>query len=219
MALALALTMTACTLAESGVEPAASRPYQEPPQPHARIVAVPASLGVALPDRTGAFVGSERDRLGAFLDAYRDGGRGPLKATIVAPTREAAGRAEAALRALARRRGVVDDALVVTAGAGSRPGLTLGYTDFVAVPPSCQPEVALSRNPDAEVSPNLGCALERDVAAMLAHPADSLAPAAEAPAEAARMARVLDLYRQGKATEADVNRNDTLNATAPSVSK
>jgi pilus assembly protein CpaD len=216
----LALAITGCTLAEPGADSGAtSEAYPEPPQPHARIREVPVTMKAALPDPGGAFADAERDRLGAALDAYRDGGRGPLTVTIVAPDAPAAGRAEGALRTLARRRGVVDAALVVTAGTDGVPGLTLGYTDFVAIPPPCAPEVALSRNPDAEVSPNLGCALERDVAAMLAHPADYLSPATEAPAAAARMARALDLYRQGKATQAEVNRNDDLNATAPPAGK
>ncbi len=208
-ALLAALTVAACISSEVGA-------YPEPPEPHARVVSVPTTLSAALPLESGDFASPERHRLAAFLDAYRDGGRGPLKAAINAPDATAAARAETALRALAQRRGVVEDALVVTVIFDGVPGLTLGYTDFVAVPPPCDPEVVMSRNPTAKVSPNLGCALERSLTAVLAHPADYLSPAGEGPADGVRMDRVLELYRAGKAPQADVNRNDELK---PLVSK
>lgn len=213
----LALTMlalTACTSPESDA-------YPEPPQPRAQVISVPATLHGALPDPAGDFAGPEHDRLGAFLDAYRDGGRGPLKTVITAPDARTAGRAEAALRTLARRRGVVEEALAVTVtvAAGAPPGLTLAYTDFAVTPPPCNPEVVLSRTPTAAVSPNLGCALETSITATLAHPADYAAPTGGTPGDAARQSRVVTLYRQGKATEAEANRNDDLKASTISISK
>jgi type IV pilus biogenesis protein CpaD/CtpE len=156
-----------------------------------------------------------------FLDAYRDGGRGPLAVTVSAPDRAMAEAAVAALYYLARRRGVVEAALAVTlTDTGPAPmGIALRYTDFVAVPPACNPEVVLSRNPNGEVSPNLGCALEGSVTAMLAHPADYLSPAASTPGDGSRFGRIVDDYRQGKATQAEVNRNDDLKASTIAVNK
>ena len=209
--------MAAVLLAVAGCSSAEIGAYPEPPQPTIRVTEVPATLWFALPGAEGEFPRTERARAASFLDAYRDGGRGPLTATISAPTIAAAGRADAALRVLAIRRGVVEDAVVVktvVGAAAGRPGISLRYTDFVAVPPPCNPEIALSRNPTAEVSPNLGCALERGIAAIVAHPADLLKPPPETPDDGARLGRVVDRYRQGKATQAEVNRNDDTKASA-----
>jgi len=213
MAAGALLALAACTSPESDAFP-------EPPQPKITVTESPVSLTVALPGPGGEFARAERARAASFLDAYRDGGRGPLSVTITAPDARSAGRADAALRLLAIRRGVAEDAVAVrtVVAATGRPGIVLRYTDFVAVPPACNPEVALSRNPTAEVSPNLGCALERGIAAMVAHPADLRKPVPETPEDGARLGRVIDLYRQGKATQAEVNRNDDVKASTVTTS-
>lgn len=208
--------LAACTSAERTAFP-------EPPEFHATATQVTARLALALPGSDGAFGDSERARAAAFLDAYRDGGRGPLAVAIVGPNAKSIDTAERAIRLLARRRGVPGDAVLVTRGPVTatpegRPGLTLRYTDFVATAPKCNPEIVLSRNPTAEVSPNLGCAIEQGLAAMVAHPVDLATPAAAAPADGARMARVIDLYHQGKATQSEANRNDDTKASASTIS-
>ncbi len=209
---ALALTLAACTSDESAV-------YPEAPQPKAKISPVTAVQKVGLPDRNGTFSTRDHDKAGAFLDAYRDGARGPLTVTVTAPNTAAAEKASAALSALARRRGVAEDALDVTTATSGVPGIALRYTDYVAVPPECNPELVLSRNPTGEVSPNLGCALERGLTAMLAHPADYQAPSEETSADGAHGTRVLTQYRQGKSTQSEVNRNDDVKASTIAVNK
>jgi pilus biogenesis lipoprotein CpaD len=202
----LALAVAACTSPKSGEFP-------EPPQPKASITEIPASLITKLPGAGGEFIEPERHRLASFLDAFRDGGRGPLLVKITAADSRTAAAAAAALRTLATRRGVVEDAVTISTTTAGRPGITLRYTDFVAVAPQCNPEVVLSRDPTQAVSPNLGCATERTFSAMVAHPADLVAPAAEADADAGRQDRVLDAYRHGKSTQAEVNRNDDMKAS------
>ena len=49
---------------------------------------------------------------------------------------------------------------------------------------------------------NLGCATQRNLAAMVDNPADLMQPRGEAPASAGRRAVVMDKYRKGERTEA-----------------
>ncbi len=201
----VALALAGCSSAETGAFP-------EPPQPKAKVAETTASLSLALPGG-GGFGAAERAKATAFLDAYRDGGRGPLLAVITAPSRTAATHAGAVLGDLAIKRGLPAAALVVSPALGAPAGITLRYTDYVATPPGCDPEIVFSRKPLNEVSPNLGCAIETSISAMVAHPADLLGPAPTAGADGTRAGRAVDLYRQGKATQADVNRNDNLRAS------
>lgn len=189
--------------------------YPEPPQPRAKVSAVEARLMVALPGEDGVFATSARAKAAAFLDSYRDGGRGPLNITIVSDSGRVASITEA-LRLLARRRGVVEDDVVISTTTTGKDGITLRYTDHIAVPPACNPETVLGRNPAAEVSPNLGCALEGGIAAMIAHPANLLGPVIETAADGVSRGRVVELHRQGKATGAEATRNE--DAKAASVS-
>jgi len=200
------LALAGCSSPEPGAFP-------EPPQPKAAVSEITASLTLPLPGPGGAFAAADRARASRFLDAYRDGGRGPLLAVIAAPGRAAASAAAAALAALAAKRGLPAGALVVSSAVGAVAGVTLRYTDYVAAPPGCDPEIVFSRKAFNEVSPNFGCATENSIAAMLAHPADLLGPPPATAADGARAGRVIDLYRQGKATQADVNRNDDLKAS------
>ena len=196
------LALAACTSAEPGAFP-------QQPQAKATVTEVTARLALPLP-ASGRLAAADHTRAAAFLDAYRDGGRGPLLAILTTPGRAAAASAAGMLNALAVKRGLAPGALVVSSAIGGPPALTLTYTDYVAKPPGCSPEIVLGFNPTQALSPNYGCGMEGNIAAMLAHPADLLGPAAETAADGSRAARTVDLYHQGKPTQADVNRNDSL---------
>ena len=214
LVVAATVALSACAYSP---EPGA---YPEPPTPRVKASEILATLTAALPNPEGGFVGAERRRLGAFLDAYRDGGRGPLNAIVTAPDLSTAEQAAAALRVLARRRGVEEDAVVITTvaaattGSRAQPGIALRYTDFVAVPPTCDAEVVMSNNPTGAVSPNLGCAIMRAFSANIAHPADLLQPTAEAAGDGPSRGRVIDMHRQGKATGVEASHNDDAKAAA-----
>jgi pilus assembly protein CpaD len=55
---------------------------------------------------------------------------------------------------------------------------------------------------------NLGCASQRNLAAMVANPADLVQPRGETPVYAARRATVLDKYRKGEQTSSTAPSND-----------
>ncbi len=196
------LALTACSSAEPGAFP-------QEPAANPTVSQVTARLALPLSGRGGTLTPAERARAVAFIDAYRDGGRGPLLAVLTAPSSSSAGQVGAALREVAVKRGLTPDALVISSAIGGEAGVTLLYSDFVAKPPGCKPEIVFNFNPTQALSPNYGCSIANNLAAMIAHPADLLGPALESAADGARVGRTIDLYRQGKATQADVNRNDT----------
>ena len=199
-------------LALAGCSSAEPEAFPEPPQPKPQVSEVTASLNLALTAR-GGLDAAARSQAAAFLDAYRDGGRGPLLAVVTAPDRAALNGASAALRDLAVRRGLPAGALVVSAGVGAPAAAALRYTDFAATPPGCTPEIVYSSKRRNQLADSFACATESNIAAMVAHPGDLVAPTAASAADGVRVGRAVDLYHQGKATQAEVNRNDNLEAS------
>lgn len=59
----------------------------------------------------------------------------------------------------------------------------------------------LGYSPDNTMSPNFGCAYQRNLAAMIADPRDLLGPRAESMGDAERRATVLGKYRRGEPTQ------------------
>ena len=206
---ALRLT-TLAVLALAGCASPEPGAFPEPTVRKAKVSEITATLSLPLPSPGGALSAADHARTTAFFDAYREGGRGPVLAVITAPDRTAAAHAAAILRRLATGRGLSDNAVVVSSAIGSPPGMVLRYSDYVAAPLECAPEIALSFNPTHATSPNLGCAIDKNIAAMVANPADLLGPATATAADGTRIGRAIDLYHQGKATQAEVNRNDSL---------
>jgi pilus assembly protein CpaD len=101
-----------------------------------------------------------------------------------------------------RRDADAGDILPVAAAHGAA-GVVLAFDDFVAIAPSCDPENAsISARGKNVQTPAFGCATQRNIAAMVAHPADLIDPAASGDASAARGALVIQNYRLGEPTGA-----------------
>lgn len=180
--------------------------YPPPPSHPILVMPQPASLTVAGVGPNGRLSDDDRSRVSAFLDAYHERARGPLSLTVSGLDPARARRTVEALTNAAKRRGVPAGAIgpVTTAAIvpGTVPpsGVSLGFTDFVAIPPDCRREIAATADFDNAPSPNHGCASQRSLAAMIASPADLLAPRPGVPADGPRLARVIDQYRQGRDT-------------------
>jgi pilus assembly protein CpaD len=99
-----------------------------------------------------------------------------------------------------RRDADAGDILPIAASDGVA-GVVLAFDDFVAVGPSCAPESARMSSRGKNVqTPAFGCATQRNIAAMVAHPADLIDPAASGDASAARGSLVIHSYRLGEPT-------------------
>jgi pilus assembly protein CpaD len=161
----------------------------------------PAELLLA-PRPDGTLPSADLPRVKEFIDSWRDGGRGPLRVAI--PDRLGTGAQDRLLAQLAevvkRRDADAGDILPIAASDGVA-GVVLAFDDFVAVGPSCAPESARMSSRGKNVqTPAFGCATQRNIAAMVAHPADLIDPAASGDASAARGSLVIHSYRLGEPT-------------------
>src|SRR5690349_619141 len=189
------LTLTACT---------GQTPVADVRLGHAITVERrPAELVVA-PGSDGTLSSVDTQRVKEFIDSWRDGGRGPLRVAI--PERLGSGSQDRLLTQLAglvKRRDADAGNILPTAAPAGAAGVVLGFDDFIAIGPSCAPETAgmASRGKNVQ-SPDFGCATQRNIAAMVAHPADLIDPAASGDSSAAGGALVIHNHRLGEPTAA-----------------
>ncbi|HEX2561492.1 CpaD family pilus assembly protein [Phenylobacterium sp.] len=104
------------------------------------------------------------------------------------------------------KEGVPDEAMQMVESGGDNV-LRVGYLRRVAVVPECGVQWSdLRRSAANEVQPNFGCAVTANIAAQIAEPNDLLGPRPSEPVDAGRRATVLDKYRKGQNTAAEVDK-------------
>jgi pilus assembly protein CpaD len=183
-----------------------------PPVPNVRLgypIVVemrPAELVVA-PRPDGTLPNADIPRIKDFIEAWRDGGRGPLRIAIPERLDAAAqDRLLAQLAGVLRRRDADATNIMPVVASPKALGVVLAYDDFVAVAPACVPEdAAMTSRGKTVQTPAFGCATQRNIAAMVAHPADLIDPAASGDASAARGALVIQNHRLGNPTGATLS--------------
>jgi pilus assembly protein CpaD len=100
----------------------------------------------------------------------------------------------------------VPDGAMRLAGSHEAGVLRVGYLRRVAMVPECGVQWSdLRRTARNEVQPNFGCAVTANMAAQIADPSDLLGPRPSDPSDALRRGVVLDRYRQGQKTSAQVD--------------
>lgn len=159
------------------------------------------------PDGRGGLSPEEVRETESFLADWRDRAPGPL--LVSAPHRS---KQQALLDTVRRIAGRVQ------AGSGDfrlsaptdQPGLAvLAYEKLVAIPPKCQIEEATLYGPRRTQSPAFGCAMQTNLAAMVANPADLVAPSWPSTAAfSARQSVVIEKWRKGKATPAEIPKSE-----------
>jgi pilus assembly protein CpaD len=171
---------------------------------HAIVVERQSAELLLAPGPDGMVSAADTRRVKEFIDSWRDGGRGPLR--VAMPERLGSGaqdRLLAQLAELVKRRDADAGNILPIAAAQGAAGVILSFDDFVAIAPSCAPENAgmSSRGKNVQ-TPEFGCATQRNIAAMVAHPADLIDPAASGDASAARGALAIQNHRLGEPTGA-----------------
>ncbi len=149
-------------------------------------------------------------RLRAFADAYMRNGHGPL--TVTAPSGTSAdfdGQETAAdIRTALHDAGVPWSAI---SGATYRTGntdsqLILSYTHYVATASECGIWKGLKGRDYRNLrTPNFGCAMQNNIAAMIADPHDLITPTDETPRDAQTTVRAIEAYRNGEVTASAVD--------------
>ena len=174
-------------------------------QKHREIVAKETTRFLELGGaQSGTLSTADKVKLDAFLGAYHDDGHGPL---VVTSPQEAAGLAAVTveLQELLTAQGipVQDQALGVYPAEGNVDApIILAFAAYEAHVPGCSTVNEHDwSNMSSNVSlPSFGCAVNENIAMMIADPSDVLGQRELDPADAVRQGILLGKYRRGENT-------------------
>jgi pilus assembly protein CpaD len=194
------LTACASSIASLNDQPLGVTPTEQYP-----LETVPAPEEVYLTAHDWGLSEAQAEALRTVAANWRSRGNGGLR--IEAPnSREASATAYAARDALTSF-GVPQEAIAVT-GASAPPTAPVRVS-FMGVQGrihDCSRQWPdLSKTMTNQPTSNFGCAVNANLAAMIANPADIDGPRAQEPADAGRRQVVIDKYRRGENTSATRN--------------
>ena len=213
--------LAACTLAgckHDGGAQVASWALVDPNQRHPIMVSQqPATLQVHVPRGTSGLSPSQRAEVMQFAGSSSATDSGNSRLVIAAPS--GASNEVAAMNAVQQIRDILLDggfsesSIAVEAYTGEgrhEPPIRISYMRYVAEGPECGNDWSenLARNPKNFNYPDFGCAQQRNLAAMVANPADLLGPRTEGPRDSNRRDDVYGKYVKGKVTISDKSQDE-----------
>jgi len=152
----------------------------------------------------------DKARLRAFANAYLTTGHGPLAITAPSGTlKDFEGQELAAdIRKTLHDAGIswtsLAGATYRTGGNANGDALIVSYTRYVATPSECGVWKGLRARDYRNLrSPNFGCAMQNNIAALVADPHDLIEPAAMAPRDAMASSRAISDYQLGEDTTSE----------------
>lgn len=153
--------------------------------------------------------------------AFTTEGEGPLAINVPsgAPNEVSATRAAREIQSALHTHGIPERAITMRPYRAdpsvAAPPIVLSYTHTRAdVPHNCALNTNLDMDLENEQWPNFGCAGQRNLAAMVAHPNDLVTPRAQDRIDAARRYTVVERYRGGQDTTSEQR-----NAAAGSIAQ
>jgi pilus assembly protein CpaD len=165
-----------------------------------------ALLDLSITSRSRGLSDAQWNQVYGYLAGYRERGRGSLviKTPKGSANETATKRAYEDVRQAMRRVGISPRAVRVepySAKWDPRAPLQLSYLEIVAEGPDC-PDWSenLARDPQNLPWPNMGCATQKNLAAMVADPEDFLSPRPESPRPGERRDVVWQKYVKGEPT-------------------
>jgi len=195
-AIVSALGLIACAHPVAGPEDALS------PQQHFPISFEPQMQVYRLPYDSGTESSPvlERELYDIGRD-YIENGAGSISISAMPENASAAEQIVGELAALGVPRNRI---AVVPPGMADAPHtVAIGYIRYRAVSPACGNwSENLANNYDNRQSPNFGCAVQHNIAAMIADPRDLAVPEPEGTEDAVRRLTILGKYEQGDNTGA-----------------
>ncbi|HKT53970.1 MAG TPA: CpaD family pilus assembly protein [Caulobacteraceae bacterium] len=164
----------------------------------------PSEDDVLLAPHEAGLSEAQQAALVSLVRRWRDGGGGPVMVKEPSGGQGQSYRSTAAVQDALEALGV-DQAQIRISGydAGPRPGapIVVGYTRYEAKGPECgRSWKGFTNTFHNKVNSNFGCANTANIAAMIANPADLIAPRTSEPADAGRRETVLTKYREGTIT-------------------
>ena len=174
-------------------DPVANHPFEVAPSFHTLRVGFSGADAGLMPD--------DSQRFDAFVQDYIQHGNGAI--SISAPAgRDTSVTIEYFGERLAAA-GVPREKILVGTKDSPDGKVEIGFIGYQALVGACGDWSAnLAFTLDNQVSPNLGCSVQHNVAAQVADPRDLVAPRTMSPGDAARRATVYSNYRDGKPTGA-----------------
>jgi pilus assembly protein CpaD len=173
-----------------------------------------ALLDLAVSPNARGLSSAQRNQLYGYLNGYRERGAGGLviKAPSGGANEKAAMRAYDDVRYAMRRVGISPKEVMLepySAKWDRGAPLRLSYLEYVAQGPDC-PDWSenLARDPQNLPWPNMGCATQKNLAAMVADPQDFLSPHPEMPRPSERRDVVWGKYVKGDMTGSKWAPND-----------
>jgi len=151
-------------------------------------------------------------RFNAFVSSYLDRGNGAISVSVPEGSYAAATISYFGERladmGVARDRVLVGTHEVVNGDTR----VELGYVGYAAHTDRCGDwSVNLTDTGENTPMPNFGCAVQQNVAAMVADPRDLIEPRTMGTSDASRRTTVVGKYEQGNITQADKNKGDKNN--------
>jgi pilus assembly protein CpaD len=185
IACALTLTLPACKHDDTRGQ-VAGWALVDPEQRHPIVISQqPQTMNLRVPRGSSGLAPQQRAELLSFADRSRASDAGNSRLVISAPSGSgnevAAMQAVGEIRNLLSDRGFSEASIQVEAygqeGGGHEPPIKVSYLRYVAEGPQCgQWPENLAYNPNNLPHPNMGCANQHNLAAMVANPADLLGP-------------------------------------------
>jgi len=185
-----------------------------PAQRHPILVSQkPTTMSVHVPRGSSGLSPKARADLLEFADRFRASDAGDSRLVIQAPS--GSSNEVAAMNAVQQIRGLLTDygyaesavsVEAVDASADSAPSVKVSYMRYVAEGPECGNwPVNVAYEPQNMPMANTGCANQKNLAAMIANPADLLGPRTETARASSRRDVVFDKYTKGETTASQKN--------------
>jgi pilus assembly protein CpaD len=206
----LALGLAGCRTLDDPGQPVGFS-LVDPAQRHPILVSQqPSSMSVRVARSAAGLSPQQRAQVAEFVARYRAGDAGNSKLIISAPSgaanEVASMQAVQEIRELMSEHGFAESAVGVEAyheERDSQPPIRISYLRYVAEGPECGKWTSnLAFEPYNLPHPNLGCANQRNFAAMVANPADLLGPRSMSARSSERRDAAWDKYVKGEVTGA-----------------
>lgn len=203
LALCLAAAVAGCASTGDGKLAKKDPPPLTPTEQFA-ITVTPHEDQVLLAPHAQGLSPAQGQALSELVDRWRETGDGVIR--VQTPTRggEEAYRASAVIEDALMGMGLRPDQVrLVDYDPGPRPNppVVVGFTRYEALGPECGRHISsFTRSTDNKVNSNFGCATTANIAAMIANPADLMAPRAEGAPDGGRRETVIGKYRAGAIT-------------------
>jgi len=186
------------------------------------IVVEPSNRSLKLPFSApeAGLLPEDADRLEAFVNLYLSEGNGAI--SVSAPQGPDAHAAISYFGERLAQLGVPRSRILVgmrEVGSDDKR-VELNFVSYAAHTEPCGDWSAdLAKTSANDTSPNFGCAVQQNIAAMVSDPRDLMGPQGMTASDATRRTDVVGKYEKGAITQADKNKSDKKNEQSGAVSE